>query len=113
MTAHATVVVRRTPPGGLGDQYPITVWLDGERLGSLMPGQSLTRDVSPGAHELRANNTLLSKRHRFEAVAGEAVRLVTLNRAGWGTMFFALLGAGPLSLVIAPEGDAPDAQAAG
>ena len=110
MDPTVTVVVTRTPPGGLGDQYPITIWLDGERLGILMPGQSLTREVAAGPHQLKANNTLLSKRHGFEAAAGEARRFVTFNHASWGAMLFAFLGTGPLSLVIAPEAAAGEPQ---
>jgi hypothetical protein len=99
----ARLTVRRPPPGGLGDPYPITVWLDGERLGVLMPGQSATGDVEPGRHRLKAFNTLLRKSIEVELGAGEEVRMVASNRAGFGTMLFAMLGVGPLYVALERE----------
>ena len=33
--------------------------LDGKKIGTLLYGQSLTREIPPGRHALRANNTLV------------------------------------------------------
>jgi hypothetical protein len=92
----ARLVVSRPPPGGLGDPYPITVSLDGERIGVLMPGDSVEREVTPGRHRLKAFNTLLWRNVDVDVSAGEEARYVVSNRAGFGTMFVALLGTGPL-----------------
>jgi hypothetical protein len=92
----AQLTVRRPPPGGLGDPYPITVWLDGERLAVLMPGESVTRETPPGRHRLKAFNTLLRKSVELDVAPGEEVRMVASNRAGFGTLLFAMLGVGPL-----------------
>jgi hypothetical protein len=102
-TTTARLVVSRPPPGGLGDQYPIRVWVDGADAGVLMPGESVARDLAPGAHQVRASNTLLSRRLAFELAAGDEVRLTTFNRSSWATILFALLGAGPLSLELRRE----------
>ena len=98
-----TLVVRRPPPGGLGDPYPITLWLDRARLGVLMPGESLRHEVAAGVHELRGSNTLVSRRERFESRDGEELAFVAYNRPGWATTFFALLGAGSFSLGLERE----------
>lgn len=103
----ARLTVRRPPPGGLGDPYPITVWLDGERLAVLMPGESVTRDVPPGRHRLKVFNTLLRKSVEMEFGPGEEVRMVASNRAGFGTMLFAMLGVGPLYVALEREGSQP------
>jgi hypothetical protein len=101
------LVVSRPPPGGLGDPYPITVSLDGERIGVLMPGDSVAREVTPGRHRLKAFNTLLWKSVDVDVAAGEAPRYVVSNRAGFGTLFVALLGTGPLYPRIEREPAAP------
>jgi hypothetical protein len=99
----ARLTVVRPPPGGLGDPYPITLSLDGERIGVLMPGESLTVDVEPGRHRLRAFNTLLWKQIALDVAAGEELRFRVSNRAGFGTMLVALLGTGPLYVRIERE----------
>lgn len=99
----ALLTVRRPPPGGLGDPYPITVWLDGERLAVLMPGQSMTRETAPGRHRLKVFNTLLRKSVDVDFTPGDEVRMVASNRAGFGTMLFAMLGVGPLYVSIERE----------
>jgi len=96
-------MVRRPPPGGLGDPYPITVWLDGDRLAVLMPGESVTRETTPGRHRLKAFNTLLRKTVEIDIASGEEVRMVASNRAGFGTMLFAMLGVGPLYVGLERE----------
>jgi hypothetical protein len=100
----ALLTIRRPPPGGLGDPYPITVWLDGDRVAVLMPGESVTRETSPGRHRLRAFNTLLRKTVELELAPGEEMRMVASNRAGFGTMLFAMLGVGPLYVGLEREG---------
>jgi len=103
MPQAALLTVRRLPPGNLGDPYPITVWLDGERLAVLMPGESVSRETAPGMHRLKAFNTLLRKTVQLDLAPGEEVNVVASNRAGFGTMLFAMLGVGPLYVGLERE----------
>ena len=107
--SEAEVSIRREPASGLGDQYPITVWIDGERLGRLLPGDVVCRRVPVGEHVVRVHNTLLSKRVRFESRAGESERFVVANRSNWATFVFGSIGIGPLSVSIEPDPRAPAA----
>ena len=106
-TAPARLTVRRPPPGELGDPYPITVSLDGERIAVLTPGESVSRELAPGLHRLKAFNTLLWKNLQLDARPGEEIRLVVRNRTGFGTFLFAMLGTGPL--YVGFEREAPRA----
>ena len=99
----ALLTVRRPPPGGLGDPYPITVWLDGERLAVLLPGDAVTRETVPGRHRLKAYNTLWRKTVELDLAPGEQLTMVASNRAGFGTMLFAMLGVGPLYVGLERE----------
>ena len=101
--APAMLTVRRLPPGNLGDPYPITVWLDEERLAVLMPGESVSRETPPGLHRLKAFNTLLRKTVELDLSPGESLTMVASNRAGFGTMLFAMLGVGPLYVGLERE----------
>jgi hypothetical protein len=79
--------------------------LDGEPLGTLLFGESVTREIPPGTHRLRAHNTLFWKTREFQAVAGAHVRFNVVNRAGLGSFsLLGLFGAAPLYLTLEPEG---------
>ena len=79
--------------------------LDGEHIGTLLYGQSFTRDIAPGAHTLRANNTLVWKTVTFAAGPGEHVVFNAVNRAARGMLWMvALLGVGPI--LVSLERDA-------
>ena len=104
----ATITVRRQSPDDVGYRE-IFVSLDGESLGVLRHGDTITRETTPGAHRLRAHNTLFWKTLDITLVAGEHARFMAVNRAGWGTysvfaFFIGFLGAGPLYLTFEPEG---------
>ena len=79
----------------------IFVSLDGERLGILQHGDSISTEVPAGPHTLRAHNTLFWKTHHLTLRPGEHARFVAINRAGWGTfgMLF-ILGAMPVYLTF-------------
>jgi hypothetical protein len=82
----------------------LVVSVDGERAGTLLYGDSLTRELAPGVHRLRIHNTLVWKTIRVELRAGEHARFTAVNRAGFGTYsMIGLLGAGPLYVSIRPE----------
>ena len=66
-----------------------------------MFGESFTLEVAPGAHTLKANNTLYWKTMEFSVESGEHVELALINQSSKLSFgFLALLGAGPLKLVI-------------
>jgi hypothetical protein len=82
----------------------IVVSADGEPLGELLFGESLTRETTPGRHRLRAHNTLFWKTHEVDLRPGEEARFFVVNRAGRGTFsLLSLLGVGPLYLTFERE----------
>jgi hypothetical protein len=100
----ATITVRRSSTTDMGHRE-IYISLDGESIGVLRHGDTLSRDVQPGAHRLRAHNTLFWKTIDLTLAPGEQARFVAVNRAGFGTYsvlaFF--LGGGPIYLTFERE----------
>jgi hypothetical protein len=79
--------------------------VDGAYVGQLLYGQTLTREIAPGAHTLKANNTLVWKTVPFEADAGQHVQFTVWNEplGGWFMrLLFIFVGAAALKLGIAP-----------
>ncbi len=107
MVTTAWLTVRRVPADGVGDQYRINLKLDGAAIGSLGPGESVTREIAAGEHRLRASNTLMRKAVTFAAHSGDDVRFLTRNRAGAGSAVFAAFGAGWLYVVLERESPSP------
>ena len=100
----ATLVVSRTEKKDVGHRE-IFVSLDGERVGILRHGDTISRPITPGHHTIRAHNTLFFKSHEFDAQPGEEVRFTAVNRAGWGSYsVLAWIGAGPLYLTFERAG---------
>lgn len=99
----AKLTVTRVPADGLGDQYLISLSLDGESLGSLAPGESISRPLDAGRHRVVASNTLMRKAVELDAGPGDEIRFVTRNRRGPGTTLFAALGAGWLYVGLERE----------
>jgi hypothetical protein len=82
-------------------QRQVIVRIDGGPTATLMFGQTVTFEVKPGLHVLRANNTLFWKKVRFAVEPGEHLEFVLVNRAGRLTIgFLALMGVAPLYLTI-------------
>jgi hypothetical protein len=82
-------------------QRQLIITLDGERLGDLLFGDAISRDVAPGPHTLRVSNTLVWKTVTFNVKPGEQVRFEAINRAGRLTYpMLVLFGAGPLYVTI-------------
>lgn len=79
----AQVVIKRqwVPSGSY--YLPITVWLDGQKVGSVHIGGSLTVLTSPGQHEIvlsapgYAYVGMKSEPFRFNAEAGDRIDLIT------------------------------------
>jgi hypothetical protein len=82
-------------------QRHVYVRLDGGPRTTLRFGESVTLEVQPGTHTLRANNTLFWKTVTFHVEAGEHLEFVLINRGSARTLgIAALLGAAPLFLTI-------------
>jgi hypothetical protein len=82
-------------------QRQIVATLDNAPLGTLMYGESVTREVAPGPHRLRVHNTLFWKTRELNLKSGEHVRFAVVNRAGPGTFsLLVLFGVGPLYISL-------------
>jgi hypothetical protein len=96
----ARITIHRDSPEDAGFRE-VFVSLDGEQIAILQHGQSVTTEVKPGAHRLRAHNTLFWRTVDLVLKPGEHARFTAVNRAGWGTfslLFF--LGAMPVYLTF-------------
>ncbi len=93
----ASVTITRTSESDIKLRQLI-VWLDGERVGELLWGDSVTRELEPGPHKLRVSNTLVWRTAEFVLGPGEQAFFETVNRMGPGSIFVmvVLLGIGPL-----------------
>jgi hypothetical protein len=99
----ARITIARKDARDVRDRQ-IVVSLDGERLATLLYGNVVTRDVAPGAHRLRAHNTLFWKTLEVDLKPDEEVRFNVINRAGTGTFsLLGLFGVGPLYLTFERE----------
>lgn len=83
----------------------ILLSLDGAHIGQLLYGQTLSREIAPGAHTVKANNTLVRKTVPFDAAPGQDVHFTVWNEpmGGWPMrLLFIFVGAAALKLGIAP-----------
>jgi len=100
----ARVTVTRTSEKDVGHRQ-VYAAIDDQSPATLMFGEAVTWDVTPGAHRLKANNTLQWKKLDFTAQPGEHVEFVVINKAGGFTLgFLSLLGVAPLYLTIERRG---------
>jgi hypothetical protein len=77
--------------------------LDRQRIGELLFGQTLSREVEPGTHRLRANNTLMWTTVEFLAPAGAHVHFTCINYAPAGMVYMlAIFGVAPLFVALKP-----------
>ena len=96
----ASLVISRTLPSDVG-QRQVYVELDGERIATLLSGESVTVPVQPGPHKLRFDNTLHKKTVEFTAVDSERIEYRLANSAGrFALPFLAVMGVAPLYLKI-------------
>ena len=96
----AKIIVRRPPADLLGARYPITLTLDGTKIGRLRPDMSVSREVDPGRHSLRVWNTLVWKTVEFDVEPGGAAEFVTDNRANLLSEIAAFIGFGLLGVKL-------------
>lgn len=96
----STITITRTSEKDFKSRQ-INVWIDGERMPTLMWGDSFTHDLAPGRHRLRVSNTLVWKTVEFTVRPGEQVFFEAISHMGPGSIFFVvLLGVGPLYLTV-------------
>lgn len=97
------LTVRRTATDDVQDRQ-VYLTLDGEEWATLLYGKEVTREIAPGTHVLKANNTLVRKSVTFEVTPGEHVRFQCINKAHWSAMMFmAFLGAAILTVKLVRE----------
>src|SRR5690606_10893363 len=93
------VTVSRTHPSDIGERH-VFVRLDTARL-RLSYGDNVTVELKPGAHHLRAHNTLVWKNVRFTLEPGEHLEFILINSGRWWTWGIAgVLGSAPLFLTV-------------
>ena len=96
----AQLTVTRTSPEDV-QQRQIILKLDGQKIATLMYGQSKTLEIGPGAHTLVFDNTWKKRKVEFEANAGEHVRFKVINLLGtFGWILATSLGAAPMRLEV-------------
>jgi hypothetical protein len=88
----ARLVVTRDAPDDVGERQ-IILSLDSEHWTTLLFGRAATREVAPGTHRLKADNTLFRKTVSFDLIPGEEARFIVVNRKGPGSGLFLLIGA--------------------
>jgi hypothetical protein len=88
-------------------QRQVYMSLDDERIATLLFGDEVTREIPPGRHRLRANNTLVWKTLEFDAAPGADLHFTIVNRAAPGMLWMvALFGAGPMLVSLEPAASA-------
>ena len=93
------VTVSRTHPSDIQERH-VFVKLDTTRL-KLSYGDDVTVELTPGAHHLRAHNTLVWKNVRFALEPGEHLEFLIINSGRWWTWGIAgVLGSAPLFLTV-------------
>jgi hypothetical protein len=96
----SSLTVMRTDQSDF-QQRQVIVYLDDEKIGELMFGDAMSRDIAPGPHRLRVSNTLVWKTVNFDVKPGEQVRFEVINRPGKLTYpMLLIIGAGPLYLTL-------------
>lgn len=96
----SSVTITRSDAADFG-QRQLVVTLDDEKLGDLLYGESIRRDVAPGPHRLRVSNTLVWKTVTFDVKPCEQVRFEAINRPGRLTYpMLVMMGVGPLYVTI-------------
>lgn len=99
----ATITIRRTSNEDV-QQRQIIVKLDGETVGELFYGDTISVPASAGHHKLKVDNTWNWKTVDLDVAAGDHLKFQTINRAGSFTWFLvSLFGAGPIYMSIERE----------
>jgi len=90
MTARLSIV--RNESQDVQDRI-VHLWVDGDRWDNLPYGKTVSRDIAPGRHVVKAHNTLFGTTIEIDAAPGEHVRLSCLNGlTGGGKLMVLMLG---------------------
>jgi hypothetical protein len=101
--AAGTITVRRKSPDD-AQQRQIIVKLDGQNVGELFYGDTISVPVTAGHHKLKVDNTWNWKTVEVDVAAGEHLKFQTVSKAGRITWFLvSLFGAGPIYVSIKRE----------
>ena len=101
--AQGTITIRRKAPDDV-QQRQIIVKLDGENVGELFYGDTISIPATAGRHRLRVDNTWNWKTLDLDVAAGDHLKFQTKSRAGRFSWFLAsLFGAGPIYVSIQRE----------
>jgi hypothetical protein len=96
----ASITISRNSEQDFKDRQ-LVVWLDGEKIGDILFGDTISREIHPGPHTLKVSNTLVWKTVKLDVKPCEQVRFEAINRAGKLTYpMLVILGAGPLYLTL-------------
>ena len=96
----ATLSVDRNAPDD-AQQRQIIVSLDGQPIAELMFGDSVTREISAGAHTLLADNTWNKKSINFTVTENEKISFLAKSRSSRFSEFLLMFfGAGPLKVFL-------------
>ena len=97
------ITVRRKSPDDV-QQRQIIVKLDGESVGELFYGDTISVPVTAGHHRLQVDNTWNWKTVELDVVAGDHLKFQTMSRAGRFTWFLvSMFGAGPIYVSVERE----------
>lgn len=100
----ARVAIARTSDDDARERQ-IVLSIDGATVATLLFGGTVTREIAPGRHRLRAHNTLVWKTVEFDVAAGETASFTVVNRPGRGTFgLLSLIGARPLYVEVRRDG---------
>lgn len=95
-----TITIRRTSSED-AQQRQIIVKLDGQNVGELFYGDTISVPVAAGHHSLKVDNTWNWKTVELDVKAGEHLKFLTVSKAGRLTWFLvSLFGAGPIYVSI-------------
>ena len=92
----ASITITRTSEADFKSRQ-LLVWIDGERIATLLWGDSITKDLPPGPHRLRVSNTLVWKTVDCVLRPGQQAYFEAVNHTGVGTIaMMMVLGVAPL-----------------
>lgn len=101
--ARGTITIRRKSPQDV-QQRQIIVKVDGQNVGELFYGDTISVPVTAGHHRLKVDNTWNWKTVELDVAAGEHLKFQTVSRSGRFTWFLvSLFGAGPIYVSIQRE----------
>jgi hypothetical protein len=96
----SSVTVTRTSEDDFKSRQ-INISIDGAHAATLLWGDSVTKDLEPGPHRVRFNNTFVWKTIDFTLRPGQQAFFEVINRPGFGTVpMMMVLGVGPLYLTV-------------